>query len=237
MTRAVAMNALPKVLVVCKCPDTGPVWAFSLQQRQFQVVLETSPANAIQRWEQEIPDMIILDTDGSDSILLSLLKDLRQETSTPIILLTSRREEDYWLEAYRSGVDECIVKPVSPALFIAKACAWLRRSWTIPSTVLDSLKVGVFHLHPAERLLVKGDNPPLRLTNLEFRVMYILMGYPDKTVSTNELVERVWGFSGEGNHNVLKNVIYRLRRKIEANPAMPRYILTVAGVGYRFVKD
>ena len=237
LTRAAVPLAVPKVLVICRCPDTGPVWAFSLQQRQFQVALENAPAKAIQRWAMEVPDMIVLDADNTDGTFISLIKDLRRETSTPIILLTPRREEDYWLEAYRAGVDECIVKPVSPALFIAKASVWLRRSRSIPSALLGSIEAGKFHLNSAERILVNGNTSALKLTNLEFRLMYVFMNYPGKTISADELIDRVWGFSGEGDHTLLKNVIYRLRREIEADPASPCHILTVPGVGYRFVKD
>jgi len=231
------MQAIPKALVICKCPDTGPVWAFSLQQKQIQVVLEPSPAKAIQRWEEEDPDLIILDSGDSDNFALNLIKEFRKETSLPILLLTPRQEEEYLLEAYRCGADECILKPVSPAIFMAKTRSWLRRCWTVPSSVLDPLRTGKFQLIPSEHLLVKGDDAPQRLTNLEFRLMYAMMSHSDRVVNADELIEHVWGYTGDGDHAMLKNIIYRLRRKIEADPAKPRYILTVAGVGYRFVKE
>ena len=236
MTLSMVEQDTPKVLVFCTCPDTGPVWAFSLQQKKMRVVLETSTAKAIQRWEQVIPDLIILDIEDTSHSALKLIKELRQETSIPILLLTPRREEGYLLEAYRYGADECIFKPVSPAMFMAKALVWLRRSGSVSPSMLDPIKAGAFQLIPSQRLLVKGDNPPLKLTSLELRLMHVLMCNPDRTINAGELVERVWGFGSEGNNSVLKNVIYRLRKKIETDPAAPRHILTVGRVGYRFVR-
>jgi len=237
MAQTKVTQAIPKVLVICKCPDTGPVWAFSLQQKQIQVFLETSIANAMQRWEEEVPDLIILDSCDAGNLELNLIKEFRQETSLPILLLTPRREEEYLLEAYRSGADECILKPVSPAMFMAKTRSWLRRCWMFPSSVLEPIKAGKFHLIPSERSLVRDDEAPMRLTNLEFRLMYAMMSHSDRVVNADELIEHVWGYTGDGDHAMLKNIVYRLRRKIEADPAKPRYILTVAGVGYRFVKE
>jgi DNA-binding response OmpR family regulator len=230
-------DSIPKVLVICKCPDTGPVWAFSLTQRQFQVALERSPDQALQRWVQEAPDMIVLDSDSRDDAFIDLIRDLRQEADCPILLLTPHRDEDYCLEAYRSGVDECIPKPVSPALFIAKASAWLRQARSIPNTMLGSFSAGKFHLASSERTLVVGEASPLSLTNLEFRLMSVFMSRPGNAIKPDELINRVWGYRGEGNHPLLKNLIYRLRRKIEKDPAAPRHILTTAGGAYMFVKE
>jgi DNA-binding response OmpR family regulator len=230
-------DSIPKVLVICKCPDTGPVWALSLKQRQFQVALENSLGRAVQRWVKEAPDMIVLDADNGDDVFINLIRDLRKEAACPILLLTPRKEEDYCLEAYRSGVDECIPKPVSPALFIVKANAWLRRARTIPSIFPDPFTSGKFRLDSSRRTLVIGDDSPFGLTNLEFRLMYVFMSHPDAAVSPDELIDRVWGYSGEGNRPLLKNLIYRLRRKVEKDPASPRSILTMAGGAYLFVKE
>ena len=137
------------------------------------------------------------------------------------------------LEVYEAGVDECVLKPIHPALFHAKMKAWLRRSWSVPVDMLDSLTVGSFHLVPSNRALVLDNSGPIHLTNLELLLLYYLMGRPGHTVTTEELCQRVWGHSAEGNVAMLKNVVYRLRRKIEADPAKPELILTVRGAGYK----
>ena len=178
--------------------------------------------------------MVVFDLDP-DSLAIELTTKLREEAVLPILLLTSLPSDQFMLEAYQAGVDECILKPIHPSLFHGKLKAWLRRSWGVPVDMLDSLTVGSFHLVPSNRALVLDNSGPIHLTNLELLLLYYLMGRPGHTVTTEELCQRVWGHSAEGNVATLKNVVYRLRRKIEADPAHPHYVQTVAGVGYQFV--
>jgi DNA-binding response OmpR family regulator len=231
------MSFPPKVLVVSNSLTTGPLWAFSLQERKFDVIMEADPSKLLRRWAEEAPNLIVLDFSAQDKPILSMIQILREESVVPVILLTSNREEPYILEAYDAGVDECIIKPISPSLFHAKVKAWLRRSWSVPTGALDPLKIGKVHLVPSEQTVAIEGGNPIHLTNLELRLLFILMGRPGRTVSAEELIQRVWGYSGEADNTVLKNVIYRLRRKIEAEAAEPPIIQTVAGVGYKFVSE
>ena len=228
-------ESTPKVLVVSNQHTTGPLWVFSLQQQQrLDVVLEPVPANTLNRWESENADMVILDINLPETDIIELVKKLREETIVPIMLLTSARPEEFVLEAYQAGVDEYLLKPVSPSLFNAKIKVWLRRLGNIPVSALDTVKIGEFSLIPSERKIKVGDNDPIRLSNLEFRLLYILMTWPGNTITVEELNQRVWGYSSETDNTLIKNVIYRLRRKIERDPAHPQILQTVAGVGYKF---
>jgi len=224
---------LPKILVICNQQTTKTLWKIDLQQEKLNVVLESIPANTVQRWEKEIPDLILLDLDLSEDALLELIKGLRAETLVPILLLTSSDSEEFILETYKMGADECILKPISTSLFQAKIKVWVRRSWNISVNTLDPLRVGKFHLFPIERTIVVSDEKSVRLTNLELRLLYFLMGRPNHTVSIEELNQRVWGYNDEMDNTMPKNVVYRLRHKIESNPAKPRFIQTVQGVGYK----
>jgi two-component system KDP operon response regulator KdpE len=241
MTQAKIAQAAPKVLVICKCPDTGPAWAYCLRQKQMQVILETSPTNVLQRMADQTPDLLIIDLaklgTGVFTSIKNLIKDLRGETANPILLLASRQDEEYILEMYNVGVDEYIVKPISPAIFVAKTLAWLRHSWTMPVALLNKIRVGKMSLLPEERMLAIQDRGSIKLTNLELRLLHVLMSDVGKTISTDELISRTWGYSEEADNTLLKNMIYRLRRKMEVNPADPRIILTAPGSGYKFVAD
>lgn len=230
------MNQLliPKLLIVSNSLHTGPLWAYTLQENNFDVVMENDPAKTLRRWSEENPNLVLFDINTPGAVVLSMIRSLREETNVPLILVTSPKAEEYVLEAYEAGVDECILKPVSPSLFHVKIKAWLRRSWSVPMNVLDPLRVGNVHLIPGERKVVIGDQQPIRLTNLEMRLLYIMMNRPSRTVTTEELVQRVWGYGGEADNAVLKNMIYRLRRKIETDKGNPEIIHTVAGIGYRF---
>ena len=227
----------PKVLIVSNQQTTGPLWVFSLQQQNLNVALEANPANTLSRCEAESPALIILDTNLPEAQTLELIQSLRAEMLTPILLLTPARTDEFVLEAYKAGVDDCISKPVSPSLFQAKVKVWLRRFGIISVDILDPIRVGTLQLFPAEKIVILKNGNTARLTNLELRLLYYLMSRPGHAVSIEELNRRIWGFIKEADNTMLKNVIYRLRRKIEADPANPQILQNVAGVGYKFVAE
>lgn len=227
----------PKVLVVSNQQTTGPLWVFSLQLQKLNVLLEADPSRTLQRCEAESPDLIILDINFPESQTLDLIKSLRVELLAPILLLTPVRSEDYVLKAYEAGVDDCIPKPVSPSLFQAKVKVWLRRFGSLSTENLSVVKVGTLQLFPAERMVMLKNGGVIPLTNLELRLLYYLMNRPGQTVTTEELNQRVWGYTAEADNTMLKNVVYRLRRKVETDPANPLIIQTVVGLGYKLAAE
>lgn len=231
------LGRIPKILLVSNQQTTGPLWAFSLQQHKIHVVLEPVPANTLKRWTEESPDLIILDVNLEEAVALDIIRCLRDETVTPILLLFAARTEEFILNAYQAGADDVLLKPVSPSLFQAKVKVWLRRSWSAPAEALSPLSVGGFQLIPAERMVIGRNGKPHQLTSLELRLLYFLMSEAGHVLSTDDLIQRVWGYSGEEDHSMLKNVVYRLRRKIETDPAHPRFLQTVTGAGYKFVPE
>jgi len=232
---------IPIVMVLCNSPDTGAAWAFCLQQKNIQVILETSPVNILQRITDLTPDLLVIDLSRLTTNVLNstriLIKDLRNQIASPILMLSSRQEEDHVIGLYEAGVDEVIIKPISPAMFVAKTRAWLRRSWTVPVAMLNKIRIKDINLLPEERVVVMEGRGSTRLTNLELRLLHVLMAGCGKAIGAEELLNRTWGYSGEADNTLLKNMIYRLRRKVESDPAQPQHILTVAGIGYKFVAD
>lgn len=226
-----------KVLVVSNTQNTGPLLIFGLQEMQLNIIVEPMLTNVIQRWSDEIPDLVVIDAKVPEAQTIDLIKSLREETTIPILLLTRFSTEDYLLEAYAAGVDECILKPISPSLFYAKAKVWLRRSRSVPADTLAPLRAGRLCLLPSDRTIILDNYDPIRLTNLELRLLYCLMGQPGQTLTIEELNRRVWGYSHETDNTMLKNVIYRLRRKLEADLTNPKIIQTVTGVGYKLVVE
>ena len=227
----------PRVLIVSNQQTTGPLWVFSLQQQDLHVMLEADPSKTLQRCEMETPDLIILDINLPEAQTVDLIKSLRAEMTTPIILLTPPRSEENIIDAYKAGVDDYLIKPVSPSLFNAKVKVWLRRSWSATTNTLDPVKIGGMHLFPSERLVIRDNGQPVHLTNLELRLLYHLISRSGQTVTTEELNQRVWGYTGEVDNTMIKNVVYRLRRKIESDPANPLIIQTVSGVGYKLAPE
>jgi len=224
---------IPKIFVVCDRTDTAPVWGYILRQQGLVVVLETSLDKAVDRWSMEMPDLVVIDIDVAHQDPMVLYKKFRAVSVAPILLFLPVHHETQILEAYAAGVDEVVVKPISPAIFLAKIVAWVRRSWTVPVDGLSLVKAGKYRLDPARRCLIEPDGLEIKLTNLEFRLLHLLMSRPTNTFSAADIIQSIWGGFGSGDQALLKNVVYRLRRKIEADPSQPALLQTWQG-GYSF---
>ena len=223
----------PKVLIVSDDADCASVWVYNLQQKGLVVLQESSLANVIERWSEEIPDLIVIDVQAGHEHQIEICRKLRANSVIPILLFLQVNDESQIIEAYHTGVDECIFKPISPAIFAAKVMVWTRRSWTMPVDGLDHLHTGKFTLVSEHREVVSDDGKVVKLTNLEFRLLHLLMSHPRQVLETSRIVCSIWGCYGEGDNILLKNVVYRLRHKIETDPSQPNVIQTWPG-GYSF---
>jgi DNA-binding response OmpR family regulator len=224
---------IPKVFVVCDQRDTAPVWGYILRQQGLTVILETSRDKAIERWSNELPDVVVLDVDIAHQDRMELYNRFRAVCVAPILLFLPVHHETQILEAYAAGVDEVVIKPISPAIFLAKIMAWMRRSWTVPTDGLSLVKAGKHRLDPARRCIIDSNGLEIKLTNLEFRLLHLLMSRPGNIFSAEDIIESIWGGYGDGDQTLLKNVVYRLRKKIEADPSHPVLLQTWQG-GYSF---
>jgi len=223
-----------KVLVICDDYDSARTWSYILKEKNIDNTLLSSPAEALEVWSELIPDLIVIDMYFSEFDGIGLVREIRQQGVVPILLLTPNNNETHILEAYQAGVDECVVKPISPALFLVKVKAWLRRSWSMPAESLDTIQVGGLCLDPTRRQVTTRDEQVISLTNLEFRLLHLLMTHPGWVITTEDIVQKVWGYYGNGDSTLLKNVVYRLRRKVDPDPSNPRFIHTESGLGYKY---
>jgi DNA-binding response OmpR family regulator len=221
------------ILIVCSEPTTSRIWGLLLTDLQCRPIIAKNLDEAIQVINSASPDVIVVDVMGREASGPEMCRQLRETASAPILLLTPVNNEGHTLEAYEAGCDECVIKPISPALFLAKVKVWLHRGWTVQAEILDPLRIGNLVLNPGKHQLEDRTGRQIRLSNLEFRVLYLLMNHPDQPLTSEEIVDRVWGSFGGGNPVLVKNVIYRLRKKVEHDPEVARYIRTVTG-GYLF---
>jgi len=224
---------IPKIFVVCDQRNTAPIWGYILRQEGLIVILETSLEKALDRWTGEITDVIALDIDVTHHKRVDLYKSFRALSVVPILLLLPVYHETQILDAYAAGIDDVIVKPISPPIFLAKIMAWARRSWSMPVEGLTLVNAGMYRLDPTRRYLVDPHGIEIKLTNLEFRLLHLLMSRPGYVLVTEDIIHSIWGGFGEGDPVMLKNVVYRLRRKIEADPGNPTHLQTGQG-GYSF---
>ncbi len=230
--RATAVH-IPKIFVICDQRDTAPVWGYIIRQQGLTVILETSVEKAIDRWSNELPDVVVIDVDIAQRDRMELYNKFRAVCVAPILLFLPAHHETQILEAYEAGVDEVVVKPISPPIFLAKITAWMRRSWIMSMDELSLVRVGKHRLDPTRRCIIDSNGVEIKLTNLEFRLLHLLMSRPGYVFTAEDIVEAIWGGYGSGDQVLLKNVVYRLRRKIEADPSRPLLLQTGQG-GYSF---
>jgi DNA-binding response OmpR family regulator len=221
----------PRVFIVCDQDATAPIWGYIIRDKGLVAILETSVQRAMERSVEEIPDLIVIDVNAPHSARMELCRKFRGLGASPILLFLPYNNEPEILEAYQNGVDECVVKPISPAIFLAKIVAWMRRSWSEP---MRPRLTGRLNLNPSHRSAVGKNKSEIKLTNLEFRLLHLLMSRPGYVFSAEEIIQTVWG--DEGDVVVLKNVVYRLRKKLEEEAGESHLIKTWPR-GYSFVDD
>jgi len=219
-----------RVYVVCDQTATAPIWGYLIREKGLVAILETIFERAMEHALEDIPDLIVIDINASHEQRIALCKRYRALSASPILVFLPASNENEILEAYQNGVDECVVKPVSPAIFLAKILAWGRRSWAQP---MSPLRTGPLRLDPAHRSAVAATGSEVRLTNLEFRLLHLLMSRPGYVFKADEIMQTVWGMD-KADLALLKNVVYRLRRKLEEETGKTDLIQTQPG-GYSFV--
>lgn len=219
-----------KALIVDDDLTLADVLSFTLRRSGYEVIMAHDGQSALERWRSDAPDIIILDINLPRLNGLQVCQRIREESDIPIIMLTVRSDEDDIVKGLEIGADDYIVKPFSPRQLVARAEAVLRRAG---STVVTTALVSVCDvtLDPNRHELRYCDEPVAHLTTLETRLMETLMINRGQVLLTDTLIDQVWGPSG-GDRVMLKQLIYRLRRKLEKLPPNVINLETIAGVGY-----
>ena len=226
-------QAALRVFIICDQTDTAPIWGYMIREKGLVAILETSVQRAMGRAVEDIPDLVIIDVNASHEERIRLCNKFRTLSSSPILLFLPVSNEAEILEAYDVGVDECVVKPISPSIFLAKITAWSRRSWTEP---MSPRRTNKLRLDPSRRLAINDNGVDMRLTNLEFRLLHLLMSRPGYVFQSEDIIQTVWGSQREKDQSLLKNMIYRLRKKLEEEAGETNLIQTWPG-GYSFQED
>jgi DNA-binding response OmpR family regulator len=223
-----------KVLLVDDDTTLLEVTAFALRRAGFLALLAHDAEQALRVWSAEQPDLIILDIQLPGKDGLTLCEEIRAISPVPIILLTVRNSDEDIVHGLEIGADDYLTKPFSPKQLIARARAVLRRSSTVPKQA--QLVAGELVLDTAEQV-VRTPHGTTRLTPLEFRLLHYLLINQGQIVPTDAILTHVWGYADSGDRALLKQLVYRVRQKIESPEAQKQYIATIPGVGYRIANE
>jgi DNA-binding response OmpR family regulator len=220
------------VLVVDDEPVVRDVIVRYLEQAGYRTLQAGDGDSARALLERETPSLVVLDLmlPGTDG--LSLCRWIRSRSELPVIMVTALGEEGDRLTGLELGADDYLTKPFSPRELTARVKAVLRRSQ--PSAAkAERIEVGDLVVDSGQRLVLRRGTP-VRLTGLEFDLLWFLAGNPNRVFSRRQLMEHVWGYASALDTGTVTVHVRRLREKIEDDPAHPRQLETVWGHGYRF---
>ena len=210
-----------------------------LRREGFEVVVAVDGAEALERFDEINPDLVLLDVMLPKVSGIDVCRQLRKRTQVPIIMVTAKGAEIDTVVGLEVGADDYVTKPYRLRELVARMRAVLRRSDTNTSTVVlapGMIEVGDVLLDPEEhRVKVAGDDISLPLK--EFELLHLLLANAGRVLPRETLIDRVWGNDYVGDTKTLDVHVKRLRSKIEPDPAMPTRIVTIRGLGYKYEKS
>lgn len=223
-----------RILVVDDEPSVQEVARAYLERDGFIVDGAVDGTSALQQIERKPPDLIVLDLMLPDVSGEEIAATVRQRSDVPILMLTAKVTEEQRLRGFELGADDYLVKPFSPRELVARVKVILRRAGKgeAPLSALATYDDGRLQIDEL-RHEVRLEGEVVNLTPTEFKLLTTLASYPGRVYSRYELINRVQGTDFEGYERTIDAHVKNLRRKLEADPAQPRYVETVLGVGYR----
>ncbi len=225
---------MTRVLVVEDDPQLVRALVINMQARQYGVDAAPDGATALRLAAARQPDVVLLDLGLPDMDGTDVIKALRGWTKVPILVLSARRASDEKVAALDAGADDYITKPFSMDELLARLRAAVRRTETVPLTPETTLVTTEdFTIDLVAKKAIRAGRD-VRLTPTEWHLLEILVCNPGRLITQKRLLQEVWGASQSNKTNYLRVYMAQLRRKLEADPAHPRYLITEPGMGYRF---
>jgi two-component system KDP operon response regulator KdpE len=223
----------PRILVVDDEPNILGTLAPLLRARGYEVHTAMNARAAIETVDREKPDLIVLDLGLPDIDGVEVCRQIRESLNVPIVVLSARGAEGDKVRALDVGADDYVTKPFGAEELLARIRAALRRS-DAPSPASEPIIRGGLTID-RERFRVLRDGEEVRLTPKEFELLTFLAQRPGRVLTHRAILKAIWGPNAVDQPEHLRVLIGALRRKIEANPSTPAYILTEPWVGYRFM--
>jgi DNA-binding response OmpR family regulator len=222
-----------KIMIADDDRDLLALIAFALTQAGYLVVRAADGQTALRVFDAETPDLVVLDINMPGASGFQVCEAIRAKSRVPIMMLTVRGEEEDLVRALELGADDYLNKPFSPRTLLARIKALLRRAGIESSAPLIA---GRMVLDLEEHTVTVDQGVAVRLTKLELRLLQMLLTNAGRTVNSDRLLVQVWGHRNSGDRQLLKQLVHRLRQKIETDPAAPT-LLRTAAVGYKLSVD
>jgi len=222
-----------KVLIADDDADLRELIAFTLAQASYLVIKAKDGVAAVRLFTEESPDLVVLDINMPGLSGFQACEAIRARSRVPVMMLTVRGEEEDLVRALELGADDYLTKPFSPRTLLARIRALLRRAGMENTAPVAA---GRMTLDLGEHTVRIGTGEAVRLTKLELRLLQMLLANAGHTVSSERLLVQVWGHRSGGDRQLLKQLVHRLRQKIETDPAAPA-LLRTAAAGYKLVVE
>jgi DNA-binding response OmpR family regulator len=201
----------------------------------FQVVEAFNGIQALNKIRTNMPDLILLDVMLPDIDGFEVLRTIRESSTVPVIMLTAKGEEEDRVRGLEMGADDYITKPFSPRELVSRVRAVLRRTELVSGSTHGLIEVDDRLKIDFDRREVWVDGQLINLRPTEYRLLYHLVKNAGWVVTHDQILTKVWGYEYRDEPHYVRLYINYLRKKLEKDPANPKYILTERGVGYRFV--
>jgi DNA-binding response OmpR family regulator len=222
-----------KILLVEDDPSLLDLVGYVLRRERFVVVEAADGAQALRRWKADRPDLVVVDLGLPTLDGFEVLRRIREEDDTPVLVITGRKQAQDVLRSFNLGTDDLLPKPFEFQELVARIRAILRRTQNTPlKTAEPRVQLEGMSLDPEINEVSLGDET-VRLTPIEFRILYLLATNAGHVVPASRLYTYVWGSEG-GDANALRSHISHLRRKLEIRGDAPAQITSVPAVGYVF---
>ncbi len=207
-----------------------------LKANNYDVIVSHTGAEAYTMITSHCPDLVLLDLGLPDIDGLSIVSAVREWTQLPIVVVSARTQERDKVDALDRGADDYIVKPFGTSELLARIRTAIRHTHTCASNE-SVAQTGIFKAgeltidYDRHRVLIRGEDA--RFTQNEYKIVALLGKYAGKVLTYDYILKELWGPSARGNNQILRVNMANIRRKIEENPAEPKYIFTEVGIGYR----
>ncbi len=226
-----------KILIVDDEPNVVELVNYNLKLNGFTTDIANDGRTAIQKIKDGAFDLVILDQMLPVVSGIEVLKTIREDkqlSSTPVLMLTAKSEEADVVQALNFGADDYITKPFRVHEMIARVKSILRRSST--STGGGTYKFADFEINE-DKFEVLVRNVPVRFTTKEFRLLLFMIQNPNRVIRREQLLNDVWGYDYLGESRTVDVHVLNVRKKIEPNPKNPKYLVTIIGEGYKFIQE